>query len=58
MKVLPGSNENKALWAICWVTFLWSMASLMVFSLLPFFLTEELMVSKTKLGFIEGTAVF
>ncbi len=58
VKVLPNPNENTALWAICWVTFLWSMASLMVFSLLPFFLTEELMVSKTKLGLIEGTAVF
>ncbi len=58
MPVLPTHNENRALWAICWVTFLWSMASLMVFSLLPTFLTEELMVSKTKLGFIEGTAIF
>jgi len=58
VNVLPTHNENKALWAICWVTFLWSMASLMVFSLLPTFLTEELMVSKTKLGFIEGTAIF
>ncbi|MEI7493250.1 MAG: MFS transporter [Alphaproteobacteria bacterium] len=51
-------EEKKALWAICWVTFLWSMASLMVFSLLPFFLTEELHVSKTTLGFIEGIAIF
>lgn len=58
MTVLPTHNENKSLWAICWVTFLWSMASLMVFSLLPTFLTEELSVSKTKLGFIEGTAIF
>jgi hypothetical protein len=33
-------------------TFLWRMASLMVFSLLPFFLTEELHVSKTTLGFL------
>jgi MFS family permease len=52
------SQEKKTLWAICWVTFLWSMASLMVFSLLPFFLTEELHVSKTTLGFIEGIAIF
>ena len=58
MNVLPTQNENKSLWAICWVTFLWSMASLMVFSLLPTFLTEELMVSKVKLGFLEGTAIF
>lgn len=57
MKALP-SDENKVLWAICCVTFLWSMASLMVFSLLPTFLTEELHVSKTILGFIEGTAIF
>lgn len=52
------SEEKKALWAICSVTFLWSMASLMVFSLLPTFLTDELHVSKTALGFIEGVAIF
>ncbi len=59
MKFIPSDyQENRVLWAICWVTFLWSMASLMVFSLLPTFLTEELHVSKTTLGFIEGTAIF
>ncbi|MBP9829048.1 MAG: MFS transporter [Proteobacteria bacterium] len=52
------SDEKKTLWAICLVTFLWSVASLMVFSLLPTFLTEELNVSKTTLGFIEGIAIF
>lgn len=51
-------DEKKTLWAICWVTFLWSAASLMVFSLLPTFLTDELNVSKTTLGFIEGIAIF
>lgn len=51
-------TDKKTLWAVCWVTFLWSAASLMVFSLLPTFLTEELRVSKTTLGFIEGIAIF
>jgi MFS family permease len=52
------SADKKTLWAVCWVTFLWSVASLMVFSLLPTFLTDELKVSKTTLGFIEGVAIF
>jgi MFS family permease len=34
------------------------MASLMVFSLLPTFLIDELHVSKREIGFIEGVAVF
>lgn len=58
LNVLPDKKENRMLWAICWATFLWSMASLMVFALLPTFLIDELHVSKREIGFIEGTAVF
>lgn len=58
INVLPDKQENQMLWAICWATFLWSMASLMVFSLLPTFLIDELHVSKREVGFIEGVAVF
>lgn len=57
-QVIPGNFENKNLLAICAVTFLWSMASLMIFSLLPTFLVDELHVSKREVGFIEGVAVF
>jgi MFS family permease len=51
-------DHNKSLWAISWVSFFWSTASVMVFTLLPMFLTEVLGASKTKLGMIEGVAVF
>lgn len=52
------SEDNRSLWSIGWVCFFWSTASLMVFTLLPTFLTEELGVSKTQLGLIEGMAIF
>ncbi len=37
---------------------LWGMASLMVFSLLPIFLRDEVGVTHTYLGFLEGSAIF
>lgn len=39
------------------MSFLWSTSSLMIFSLLPSFLTDELGATKTKLGIIEGVAI-
>ena len=38
--------------------FLWSMGSLMVYSVLPVFMREELGISNTKIGLLEGTAIF
>lgn len=40
------------------MAFLWSTASVMVFTLLPTFLTQELGASKTQVGLIEGVAIF
>jgi MFS family permease len=50
--------NNRSLWGIAWMSFFWSTATVMVFTLLPTFLTEVLGASKTKLGMIEGVAVF
>lgn len=50
-------NHNRSLWGIAWISFFWSMSSLMIFSLLPTFLTEVLHASKTKVGIIEGVAI-
>ncbi len=52
------SAKNRSLWGIAWMSFFWSTATVMVFTLLPTFLTEELGASKTKLGMIEGVAIF
>ena len=38
--------------------FLWSMGSLMVYSVLPVFMREELGISNTRIGLLEGTAIF
>ncbi|MEI8295150.1 MAG: MFS transporter [Alphaproteobacteria bacterium] len=40
------------------MSFCWSTSSLMVFALLPMFLSEVLQASKTKIGLIEGVAYF
>lgn len=39
------------------MSFFWSCSSLMVFSILPVYLSEELHISHTKVGLIEGVAI-
>ena len=56
--ILPNNRDNLSLWAVAWMSFFWSTSSLMAFSVLPIFITEVLGASKTKLGLIEGVAVF
>ncbi|MCX7338205.1 MAG: MFS transporter [Alphaproteobacteria bacterium] len=51
-------HNNKSLWAIGWMSFFCSTATVMVFTLLPIFLTDVLGASKTKIGFIEGVSLF
>lgn len=51
-------DKRKSLWAIAFVSFFWSTSSLMIFSLLPVFISDVLMVSKKSYGHIEGIAVF
>lgn len=56
-RVLPTSDANTQLIAIAWMSFFWSTASLMIFSLLPTFIVEVLGLSKFKLGMIEGVSI-
>jgi len=58
LSMSPDPANNSSLWGIAWMSFFWSTATVMVFTLLPTFLTEVLGASKTKLGIIEGVAVF
>lgn len=58
MAIIPNARDNISLWGVAWMSFFWSTSSLMAFSILPIFITEVLGASKTKLGFIEGMAVF
>lgn len=55
---LPEKTIKSGLWGVSWMSFFWSTSSLMVFALIPTFLTEELGASHTKLGIIEGVAIF
>ena len=50
-------NNRTQVLGISWMTFFWAQASLMVFSVLPVFLSEELKVSYTQIGAIEGLAI-
>lgn len=51
-------KENKKdILAISWMSFFWAQASLMVFAVLPVFLSEELGISHTHIGLIEGLAI-
>lgn len=49
--------NKPSLLAIAIMCFFWSVSSLMVFSILPVFMTEELYITPLELGWIEGIAV-
>ena len=56
--MLKNPKQNKpAIWAISWMSFCWSFSSLMVFSILPAFLTDVIQVSHTTIGVLEGLAM-
>lgn len=50
------SNGVTLKW-VAWMSFLWSTSSLMVFSVLPAFLVDELNMGHSKIGIIEGLAI-
>lgn len=53
------SREKRAsLWVVFFVSFCWSTSSLMVFAVLPSYLSDELGVSHKVIGFMEGGAIF
>lgn len=51
----PANNDS--LWAIAWVSFFSGTASVMVFSILPFFMKDELGLNYKQIGYVEGIAV-
>lgn len=55
-KKKPDSSYNP-IWPIAWVSFFWSVSSLMAFAVLPVFLKEELGSSHAQIGAIEGIAI-
>lgn len=50
-------SQDRALWAIGWMSFFWSSGTIMVAGLLPTFLTDVLHASHTKVGILEGVAI-
>lgn len=50
-------NNQTTIVGISWMSFFWSMSTLMVFSLLPAFLVDELQTGHNHIGLIEGVAI-
>ncbi|USN50871.1 MAG: MFS transporter [Myxococcales bacterium] len=50
-------SDHKNIQGIAWMSFFWSMSTLMVFSLLPAFLVDELKTGHHDIGLIEGIAI-
>lgn len=50
-------NNAVTMKGVAWMSFLWSMSSLMVFSVLPAFLVDELSMGHSHIGMLEGLAV-
>lgn len=42
---------------VAWMSFFWSVSTLMVFSILPAFLVDELKMGHANIGFVEGLAI-
>lgn len=51
------SNNHVTIKGVAWMSFLWSMSSLMVFSVLPAFLVDELKMGHAHIGMLEGLAI-
>ena len=49
-------NAANLTW-VAWMSFFWSVSSLMVFSILPAFLVDELKMGHADIGFVEGLAI-
>lgn len=50
--------DNKNIFWICWMFFVWGIASSMIFTLLPLFIVDELGGGYKSFGLIEGGVVF
>jgi MFS family permease len=49
---------DASLWAVGWMSFFWSVGTVMVAGVLPTFLTEVLQMSHSHVGILEGLAIF
>ncbi len=56
-RIVPAPH-NASLWVVAWISCLWSASSLMVFSLFPTFLKDELHMTVGHIGQMEGVAIF
>lgn len=57
MRLHPQALTEPSLMGASWISFFWSMSSLMIFSLLPAFLVDELHATNMNVGTIEGVAL-
>lgn len=58
LTLTSNAQKNKSLWAISLMSFFSGCASVMVFSILPLYMTQELRLSYKEVGYIEGIAIF
>lgn len=50
-------DNSASLNGVAWMSFFWAVSSLMVFSILPAYLVDELKITHLKIGYIEGIAI-
>ena len=55
--VLPDEQNNRSLWGVGLMQLLWTASTLMYVSVLPVYMKQELGLSNTKIGVLEGAAV-
>jgi len=55
--VVPNARNNRSLWGVGLMQLLWTASTLMYVSVLPIYMKQELGLSMTKIGVLEGAAV-
>lgn len=56
-RVVPNASNNRSLWGVGLMQMLWTASTLMYVSVLPIYMKQELGLSMTKIGVLEGAAV-
>lgn len=56
-RVVPNATNNRSLWGVGLMQLLWTASTLMYVSVLPIYMKQELGLSNTKIGVLEGAAV-
>ena len=57
LEVVPDARNNRSLWAVGLMQLLWTASTLMYVSVLPVYMKQELGLSNTKIGVLEGAAI-